>query len=289
MFFWACINGVVLGSIYVLIALGLVMIYGVLEIPDFSQAGLYALAAYFTFTGTRLLNIPYLPALFLSIGAVILLGLLIERFAYRPLQKKPPESLLIVALGLLFILDNLALFIWGHEHKSISISGLTEYTLSFWGRSFAPERALVIGVSAVLIFALHLLLMHTKTGDAIRAIFQDRDAAVLMGIHIGHIRAATFAISCVLTAIAGSLIGSVFSVFPNMGDYIVVKGFGAIILGGMGSVMGAAVGGLIIGIAESLGATFLSTAYKDLFAFMIIILVLLFKPSGLFGQKERIG
>ncbi len=289
MFLWACVDGVVLGSIYVLIALGLVMIYGVLEIPDFSQAGLYALAAYFTFTGTRLLNIPYLPALFLSIGVVILLGLLIERFAYRPLQKKPPESLLIVALGLLFILDNLALFIWGHEHKSISISGLTEYTLSFWGRSFAPERALVIGVSAVLIFALHLLLMHTKTGDAIRAIFQDRDAAVLMGIHIGHIRAATFAISCVLTAIAGSLIGSVFSVFPNMGDYIVVKGFGAIILGGMGSVLGAAVGGLIIGIAESLGATFLSTAYKDLFAFMIIILVLLFKPSGLFGQKERIG
>jgi branched-chain amino acid transport system permease protein len=266
-----------------------VLIYGVLEIPDFSQAGLYALAAYFTFTGTRLLSMPYIPALILSIGVVILLGLLIERIAYRPLQKKPPESLLIVALGLLFILDNMALFIWGHEHKSISISGLAGQTLSFWGRSFALERALVIAVSAGLIFALHLFLMHTRRGDAIRAIFQDRDAAVLMGIHLGHIRSVTFAVSCVLTAIAGSLIGSVFSVFPNMGDYIVVKGFGAIILGGMGSVVGAAVGGLIIGIAESLGATFLSTAYKDLFAFLIIILVLLFRPAGLFGTKERIG
>jgi branched-chain amino acid transport system permease protein len=289
MFLWACIDGVVLGSIYVLIALGLVLIYGVLEIPDFSQAGLYTLAAYFTFTGTRLLHLPYLVALPISIGIVILMGVGIERVAYRPLQRKPPESLLIVALGLLFILDNLALFIWGHEHKSISIAGLTGYSLTFGGRSFAPERALVIAVSAVLIFLLHLLLMHTKTGDAIRAIFQNREAAVLMGIHIGHIRATTFGISCILTAIAGSLIGAVFSVFPNMGDYIVVKGFGAIILGGMGSVLGAAVGGLIIGIAESLGATFLSTAYKDLFAFVVIILVLLFRPAGLFGAKERIG
>jgi branched-chain amino acid transport system permease protein len=289
MFAWAIIDGIVLGSIYVLIALGLVLIYGVLEIPDFSQAGLYALGAYFTFTGTRLLGLSYLPSLVISVGMIILLGLLIERVAYRPLQKKPPESLLIVALGLLFILDNTALFIWGHEHKSISISALVGQTLSFWGRSFSLERALVIAVGAFLILGVHIFLMHTKTGDAVRAIFQDRDAAVLMGIHIGHIRAATFGASCILTAIAGSLIGSVFSVFPNMGDYIVVKGFGAIILGGMGSVVGAAVGGLIIGLAESLGATFLSSAYKDLFAFVIIILVLLFKPSGLFGMKERIG
>jgi branched-chain amino acid transport system permease protein len=289
MFIWACIDGIVLGSIYVLVALGLVMIYGVLEIPDFSQAGLYALAAYFTFTGTRILQFPYLLSLLLSIGVVILLGLLIERIAYRPLQKKPPESLLIVALGLLFVLDNLALFVWGHEHKSISITGIAGHTLSFWGGSFSLERALVVAVCVVLIFCLHAVLMYTKTGDAIRAIFQDRDAAILMGINIGRIRATTFAISCILTGIAGSLIGAVFSVFPNMGDYIVVKGFGAIILGGMGSVTGAAIGGLIIGIAESLGATFLSTAYKDLFAFAIIILVLLFKPSGLFGTKERIG
>jgi branched-chain amino acid transport system permease protein len=289
MFAWAVIDGIVLGSIYVLIALGLVMIYGVLEIPDFSQAGLYALAAYFTFSGTRFLGLPYLLALLISISVIIALGLGIERVAYRPLQKKPPEALLIVALGLLFILDNTALLIWGHEHKSISISAIAGQTLSFWGRSFSMERALVIIVSVLLILGLHFLLMHTKTGDAIRAIFQDREAAVLMGIHISHIRAATFAVSCILTAIAGSLIGSVFSVFPNMGDYIVVKGFGAIILGGMGSVVGAAVGGLIIGLAESLGATFLSTAYKDLFAFAIIIFILLFKPSGLFGAKERIG
>ena len=289
MFLWACIDGIVLGCIYALIALGLVLIYGVLEIPDFSQAGLYALGAYFTFTATRLLAFPYVLALVFSIAAVILLGLVIERVAYRPLQKKPPESLLIVALGLLFILDNSALFIWGHEHKSISIAGIAGHTVGFWGRSFSLERALVIAVSALLIAGVHLFLVHTKKGDAIRAIFQDRDAAILMGIKIGHIRAITFAVSCVLTAIAGSLIGSVFSVFPNMGDYIVVKGFGAIILGGMGSVMGAAVGALIIGISESLGSTFISTAYKDLFAFAIIILVLLLKPSGLFGAKERIG
>ncbi len=286
---WAFIDGIVLGSIYVLIALGLVMIYGVLEIPDFSQAGLYALAAYFTFTGTRVLGFPYLLALFISIALIIVLGLGIERIAYRPLQKKAPEALLIVALGLLFILDNTALFVWGHEHKSITISAIAGHNLSFWGGSFSAERAIVILVSLVLIACLHFFLMHTKTGDAIRAIFQDRDAAVLMGINIGHIRAATFAVSCILTAIAGSLIGSVFSVFPNMGDYIIIKGFGAIILGGMGSVAGAAVGGFIIGLVESLGATFFSTAYKDLFAFSVIILVLLLKPSGLFGTKERIG
>lgn len=286
---WAILNGIVLGAIYILIALSLVLIYGVLEIPDFSQAGLYALGAYITFSGMRYLGLNYLFALLISIGVIIGIGLLNERFAYRPLQHKARESILIVALGLLFILDNSALVIWGHEHKSISIPLLAGKTLALGDTSFSFERGLAIVVALVLVTLVHFILMHTKTGDAIRAIIQDRDAAVLMGIKITRIRAVTFALSCGLTVIGGSLIGSIFSIYPNMGDYIIVKGFGAIILGGMGSVFGAAVGAIIMGFAESFGATFVSNAYKDLFAFVIIILVLIFRPSGLFGTKERVG
>jgi len=285
----AMLNGVVLGAVYLLIAFSLVLIYGVLEIPDFSQAGLYALGAYVTFSVMRYAELNYIIALVLSIVCMIAIGLIIERWAYRPLQHKAQEGIFIVALGLLFVLDNFALVIWGHEHKSISIPSLAGKTMAIADTSFSYERGLAIITAAVLAALIHFLLMHTKTGDAIRAIIQDREAAILMGIKITRIRAITFAISCALTAIAGSLIGAIFSIYPNMGDYIIVKGFGAIILGGMGSVFGASVGAIIMGLAESLGATFLSNAFKDSFAFIIIILVLLLRPSGLFGKKERVG
>jgi branched-chain amino acid transport system permease protein len=289
MLFAALLNGIVLGSIYLLIAFSLVLIYGVLEIPDFSQAGLYTLGSYVTFTVMRYAELNYVVALILSIMSMVLIGLVIERWAYRPLQFKAQEGIFIVALGLLFILDNFALVIWGHEHKSISVPALAGKTMTVMDVSFSYERGLAVVVAAILAALVHFILMHTKTGDAIRAIFQDREAAILMGIKITRIRAITFSISCALTAVAGSLIGSIFSIYPNMGDYIIVKGFGAIILGGMGSVFGAAVGAMIMGIAESFGATYLSSAYKDAFAFIIILLVLLLRPSGLFGKKERVG
>jgi branched-chain amino acid transport system permease protein len=286
---WAILNGLVLGAIYILIALSLVLIYGVLEIPDFSQAGLYALGAYLTFTGMNYLGFSFILSLPFSIALIIVLGLLSEQFAYRPLQNKAPGSILIVALGLLFILDNSALVIWGHEHKSISIPFLAGKTLSLGNTTFSYERGLAIVVAVLLVLVVHFILMHTKMGDAIRAIIQNREAAVLMGIKINSVRRFTFALSCALTVIGGSLIGSILSLHPNMGDYIIVKGFGAIILGGMGNVMGAALGAVIMGFAESFGDTFLSSAYKDFFAFLIIILVLLFRPSGLLGKKERLG
>ena len=286
---WAILNGLVLGAIYILIALSLVLIYGVLEIPDFSQAGLYALGAYLTFTGMNYLGFSFILSLPFSIALIIALGLLSEQFAYRPLQNKAPGSILIVALGLLFILDNSALVIWGHEHKSISIPFLAGKTLSLGNTTFSYERGLAIVVAVLLVLVVHFILMHTKMGDAIRAIIQNREAAVLMGIKINSVRRFTFALSCALTVIGGSLIGSILSLHPNMGDYIIVKGFGAIILGGMGNVLGAALGAVIMGFAESFGDTFLSSAYKDFFAFLIIILVLLFRPSGLLGKKERLG
>ena len=289
MFEWAILNGLVLGSIYILVALSLVLIYGVFEIPDFSQAGLYAIGAYITLSVMKYLGFNYLIAVPVSMAAIIVLGLLTEYFVYRPLEDKEPTSLLIVALGLLFVLDNFALVIWGHEHKSISIPALAGKSVAIGSASMSYERVLAIMVALILVLLVHHILMRTKTGDAIRAIIQDKDAAILMGIKVRKIRMITFAISCGLTAIAGSLIGSIYSTFPNMGDYIIVKALGAIILGGMGSVFGAAVGAMIMGFAESFGATFITSAYTDFFAFIIIILVLLFRPSGLFGVKERIG
>ena len=286
---WAIINGLSLGAIYLLVTLGLALIYGVLEIPDFSQAGLYVLGAYLVYSGMTYVGLNYIVSLLVSLGFVIAIGIGIERFTYRPTQHKAQESLLIVALGLLFVLDNTALLLWGHQHKTISISRFVGKALVIGDISFSYTRAFAILTAGVLALIIHFVLMRTKTGDAIRAIIQNREGAILMGIKIGGIRSITFAISCILVTIAGSLIGAIFSIYPYMGDYIIVKAFGAIILGGMGSIFGAAVGALIIGFAESFGATYVSPAYKDFFAFVIIILVLIFRPWGIFGTKERVG
>jgi len=286
---WAIINGLSLGAIYLLVTLGLALIYGVLEIPDFSQAGLYVLGAYLVYSGMTYVGLNYIVSLLVSLGFVIAIGIGIERFTYRPTQHKAQESLLIVALGLLFVLDNTALLLWGHQHKTISISRFVGKALVIGDISFFYTRAFAILTAGVLALIIHFVLMRTKTGDAIRAIIQNREGAILMGIKIGRIRSITFAISCILVTIAGSLIGAIFSIYPYMGDYIIVKAFGAIILGGMGSIFGAAVGALIIGFAESFGATYVSPAYKDFFAFVIIILVLIFRPWGIFGTKERVG
>jgi len=286
---WAIINGLSLGAIYLLVTLGLALIYGVLEIPDFSQAGLYVLGAYLVYSGMTYVGLNYIVSLLVSLGFVIAIGIGIERFTYRPTQHKAQESLLIVALGLLFVLDNTALLLWGHQHKTISISRFVGKALVIGDISFFYTRAFAILTAGVLALIIHFVLMRTKTGDAIRAIIQNREGAILMGIKIGRIRSITFAISCILVTIAGSLIGAIFSIYPYMGDYIIVKAFGAIILGGMGSIFGAAVGALIIGFTESFGATYVSPAYKDFFSFVIIILVLIFRPWGIFGTKERVG
>ena len=286
---WAVINGLSLGGIYLLITLGLALVYGVLEIPDFAQAGLYVLGAYLVFSGMTYAGLNYVTSLLVSIGLVIAIGLANERFIYRPAQRKAHGSLLVIALGLLFVLDNTALLIWGHEHKTISIGKLVGKTLVFGEISVSYTRVFAMVIAGVLALIIHFVLMRTKTGDAIRAIIQNREGAILMGIKIGKIRSITFAISCTLITIAGSLIGANLSIYPYMGDYIIVKAFGAVILGGMGSIFGAAVGALIIGFAESFGATYISPAYKDFFAFVIIVLVLIFRPWGIFGTRERIG
>ena len=290
MLMWAIINGLCLGSIYVLVSLSLSLIYGVLEIPDFSQAGIYTLGAYLVFSGMTYIGLNFFISLFFSIIIVVIIGLMNERFIYRPIQRRTKEAVtMVTALGLLYILNNVVLLIWGHEHKTISISNLVGRNINFGNISFSYSRAAVIIISLALVLIMDFLLMKTKVGDSIRALIQNREGAILVGIEVGKVRSIAFGIGCILAAIAGSLIGSIFSINAYMGDYIIIKAFGAIILGGMGNVFGAAVGALIIGFVESFGATYFSPAYKDFFAFFIIIIVLLFRPQGIFGSKERIG
>ncbi len=190
---------------------------------------------------------------------------------------------MLVSIALAILLQNLAMIFWGSDPKVVKTT-MSEEVIHIWRVSLTVQRLLVIVVGSVLVFGLHLFIEKTKIGKAMRAVAQDKDAAALMGIGIDRVYTVTFAIGSALAAAAGALIAPIFQIFPTMGFVPFIKAFTVVILGGLGNVIGAIYAGLILGIAESLGAAYISTAYKDSFAFVILILVLLFRPSGLMGR-----
>ncbi|WP_257351690.1 branched-chain amino acid ABC transporter permease [Pseudalkalibacillus decolorationis] len=275
-------NGLTVGSVYSLVALGLTLVYGILHIPNFAHGALYMLGGYVTLTMMLLWGLNYWLAIVISILVIGLLGVLMERLVFHPLRKAPPIHDKIAAIGILLFLEALAQLIWGADYRTMS----TPYgqVINIFGITFTMQRIL-INVGAIFVMVmLYLFLKKTFVGSAIIAMSQNREGAHLVGINTNKVAMLTFMISGGLAAIAASLSAPINLVFPGMGHLVVLKAFVIIILGGMGSIPGAIVGGYILGFTESLGATYISNDYKDLIAFLLLVIILSIKPQGLFAK-----
>jgi branched-chain amino acid transport system permease protein len=276
-------NGLLIGASYALIAVGLTMIFGIMNIANFAHGEFYMLGGCIAFFVTSALGLNYFAALPISVIAVAGLGLLLERGIFRPLRNQPPMSTVLATIGLAIIIENGSLVLWGPQPQPIP-TGLSQLPLEI-GPIFTTEpRLLAVVVTIAALLAVHLFLNRTVLGTAMRATFQQPDSAQLVGIRIEHVNAMTFALGAGLAALGGALLGAIFFVHPTMGGTATLKAFIVVILGGLGSITGSMVGGLILGIAESLG-TLVSSAYKDAIGFVLVILILLYRPDGLFKQS----
>tara|TARA_E500000178_G_scaffold90555_1_gene89453 strand:+ start:3420 stop:4277 length:858 start_codon:yes stop_codon:yes gene_type:complete len=276
------INGAAIGGVYVLIALGLTTVFGILGIAHFAHGSVSMFGGYLTFFLVVQWGLPLLAAIAIALCVGFVLGLLIEILAYRPVRHASPINAFIVALGLTMMVEGLNLEFFGHEQ--IVIPTNLDRIFSIGGVTITELRLYVIVAAALLILAMTIFVEKTKTGQAIRAFAENRDAAVLMGVNVRTIPLVVFGISTALGVCAGVMVGSLFAIAPGIGENLVVKGFAVLILGGLGSIPGAVVGGLVLGITEALAAGFISSAYKDVIAFVVMILVLLFRPQGLMGK-----
>ncbi|MGH7322343.1 MAG: branched-chain amino acid ABC transporter permease [Candidatus Rokuibacteriota bacterium] len=282
------LNGLILGGTYALLGIGLTLIFGIMNVVNFAHGEFYTLGAYGTFLFLTLLNANFFLAL---LGAVVLgtlLGVICERLLLRPLLGESIDTTMLVMIGVWIAMQNGELLVWGGVAKSLD-HPFPQAPLVLGPVSVAPVRLFVLAVALVLIAGAYLLIQRTKLGKAMRATFQDRETAALMGVDIHRIHTATFALGSGLAAAAGALLGPVFVVYPAMGDLSTLKAFSVVILGGLGNLVGATLGGLMLGIAEELGAGYISSGYRDAVGFVIIILVLLLRPSGLFRRAERVG
>jgi branched-chain amino acid transport system permease protein len=302
-------NGVTLGSLYALIALGYTMVYGILKLLNFAHGDVYMIGA---FTGYGILTAfggPLTPDLALTplivlmfLGAMLgsgVLGVLIERFAYRPLREAPRIAPLISALGVSFFLQNSALLLFGAEFRSyesfqlgspdpelFAPGPLVDPVFTVAGVNVQRVQVLVLAVTVVLMVLLTLLVARTKIGKAMRATAFDREAAAMMGIDVDRVIASTFFIGAVLAGAAGVMTGLLFSqVFHLMGFLAGLKGFTAAVVGGIGSIPGAMLGGLLVGLVEAYAQGYLGGQWSDVTVFAILIVVLLVRPSGLLGAR----
>ena len=277
-------NGIMFGSTYAIVALGLTLVMGILNIPNFAHGHLYMLGGYITFFFIHNLGVGYWGALLLSMVVLGLVGVLMERIVYRPLNEAPHINAFIAAIGSLLFLESLAMVIWGPQ--GLRIPNPHPQIFSFLGITMELQRLIVIIGAISLIVLLHLFLKKTLMGTTIEAVAQNRQGAMLNGINVNRVSAITFFISSATAALAASFLAPIFMLSPAMGAILGMKAFIIVILGGMGSIPGAILGGYILGLIESLGGGYVSAAYKDVFAFGALIVILSIKPTGIFGKKE---
>jgi branched-chain amino acid transport system permease protein len=282
------LNAIVLGGTYALLGIGLTLIFGIMRVVNFTHGELYAFGGYAMYLLAAMLGMNFFAALACAVLAGFLLGLLIELALLRPVRGADIDTTMLVMIGAWIVMQNTELMAWGGVAKSVP-TPFPETPLTIGPVSMSPLRLFVLAMAMLLILLTYLLIHRTKLGMAMRATFQDTDVAALMGVNIHGIYAATFAIGSALAAAAGALLGPVFLVTPNMGDLASLKAFAIVILGGLGNVTGATLGGFILAFVEEIGAGYVSSGYRDAMGFLIIIAVLLLKPTGLFVRAERIG
>ncbi len=288
------INGISLGSIYALIALGYTMVYGILKLINFAHADVYmvgAFAAYYTAKYLGIESSPGLPTLLILLGASILacalLGLLIERLAYRPLQHAPRLNLLITAIGVSLLLEYSAQVIFGPNPKVFPNVINDAVFLDLGAAKVRSFDVIILVIGLISMGALHFIIRHTRAGRAMRAVSTSPTVASLMGVNTNRIVAFTFVLGSALAGVGSVLVGMKYpKIDPLMGLLIGLKAFVAAVLGGIGSVPGAVLGGVIMGLSEEMVVAYLSSTYRDAFAFGVLIVILIFKPTGLLGKNQ---
>lgn len=276
------LNGLAIGGVYVLVALGLTTVFGILGIAHFAHGSVSMFGGYLTWFLAVSAGLPLLAAIAAAMAVGFVLGVAIELLAYRPVRGASHINAFIVALGLTMMVEGLNLQLFGHEQVVIP-TGLSR-VFEIGGVTIPELRLYVILAAAALIASMTLFVERTKTGQAIRAVAENREAAILMGVNVQAIPLIVFGISTTLGVCAGVMVGSLFAIAPGIGEWLVVKGFAVLILGGLGSIPGAVIGGMVLGVTEALAAGFVSSAYKDLIAFAVMIAVLLMRPQGLMGK-----
>ena len=279
------LNGLTLGSVYSLVALGLTLVYGILHIPNFSHGALFMAGAYAAFFAAGSLGANYWVALVAAAMVTALIAVLSERLVFNRLRDAPPLHDMIAAIGLLLFFEAVAQAIWGADFHRLAppYPGI----LRVAGTVLPIQRVLIIVAALALMLGLHFFLKRTVMGSTIVAMAQNREGASLVGIDLTRVSMLTFAISGALAAIAAVLFAPINLVFPGMGNLVILKAFVIIILGGMGSVPGAIIGGMVIGFAESFGAFYISTDMKDIIAFALLVVILSVRPEGLFPASAR--
>jgi branched-chain amino acid transport system permease protein len=282
------VNGTVLGGTYALLGIGLTLVFGVMRVVNFTHGELYAFGAYMTYALVSLAGVNFFASIALATLAGVALGALLELVLLRRMRGADIDSVMLVMIGAALVLQNGQMWIWGGVAKLIP-NPFAGSPLVFGPVSVLPLRLFVLATAAALLLGFWLELDRTRAGMAMRATFQDPQTAALMGVRIGWVNTATFALGSGLAAASGALLGPVFMVSPTMGDLVGLKAFAIVILGGLGSLPGATLGGFALGFVEEFAGGYLSTEYRDAFGFLLIILVLALKPQGLVPAKERIG
>ena len=279
------ISGLSLGSIYALIALGYTMVYGIAKMLNFAHGDIIMVGAYAVITAVFTMGLPPFIAILISIVLCALLGIVIEFLAYRPLRQAQPLAVLITAIGVSYLLQNLALLIYGSEQKaSPTIVALP--TVHIGGVYIDGITLATLVVTAVIMVALSLFINKTRMGKAMRAVSEDKEAAELMGISVNRTITVTFAIGSALAGVAAIFYGAAYTyIRPTTGAMPGIKAFTAAVFGGIGSIPGAMLGGILLGVIEQLSKTYISTLWADAIVFGVLVVVLVVKPTGLLGKK----
>ncbi len=281
------VNGISLGSVYAIIALGYSMVYGIAKMLNFAHGDVIMVGAFMSFSATQYWGMSPMASVLISVVVCTLLGITIERLAYKPLRQATSLAVLITAIGMSYLLQNLALLIWGANPKSFSsVISIGTFSLFNGQLRITGETIVTVLANLVIMIALTLFTGKTKMGKAMRAVSEDRGAAELMGINVNATISMTFAIGSGLAAIAGVLLCSAYPVLmPTTGAMPGIKAFTAAVFGGIGSIPGALIGGILLGVIEILGKAYVSTELGDALVFAVLIIVLLVKPTGLLGKK----
>lgn len=278
------VHGLTLGSMYAMVAAGLALMLGVARLINFAHGEFFMLGAYAFWFAYREMGVPYPLAGLLAPAVMILFGMAYQRTVIRAILPRSWHVQLIATLATSIVLTNLAIIVFGTQPKEVP-TALSSRILDIGGLRMAWQRLLVLAAALVIFWALHRFVTRTRAGRAMRAMSQNREACAVVGVDVQRVAMIAFAVSAALAAAAAALVSPLFNIFPDMGTGLTLKAFAAVVTGGFGYVNGAIAASFLIGITESFAGSYLSYAYKDAFAFIIMIAVLLWRPQGLFGRR----